>query len=568
MNNDPESANFFIKHGLQFCAQKPHEFIKKIKDIVETQQRNEDRAVFGKGQYRLREEFEHLGVDDHHRSQLSHLQMKKKLSLYLRAGMKEKKDVMAEDPGDENEENRSISEFEKAVRSSNILNVPAPILDGMISKAGDLFSTPGNVIQTPGATDGSYVVAGSANRIHSVKPGKGGSWTCDRTCINRFTKMCEHTLAVAHVSGSLKEFLAWFGRTRKRPNMMGMIEDGGPKSAGRKPSTRKRSNAKSRPINEYIDLLDREEHIRCESIAESAVDTSFPSMASFPFQQQRPAQPIASSSGIAYRSPSQSSSSHLMSSQQQVRPMTSCPGSVYRAPFQPRSTQSMSSQYQVRPTTSCPGSASRAPFQPRSIQSMSSQYQVRPTMSCPGSVSRFPFQSRSSHSMSSPYPVRPTTCCPGSVYRAPSHTSSVHSRLSSCQGTTTTPRQHYQRQLSGIARTPPTPVECYESTPRLVSAAESLVNGISEPLASVSAANGSTSLPNFWNDSNKFNLKWVSGTRVSKCYGCDGKINNPPEFLPDDLIIVYRDVREYRDRMTGQLQRSPSAQNVHFHLRA
>ena len=331
-NNDPESANFVIKHGLQFCAQKPHEFIQKIKDIVETQQRNEDRAVFGKGQYRLREEFQHLSVHDHHRSQLSHLQMKKKLSSYLKAGMKEKKNVMAEVPEDENEEKRSVSEFEMAVRTLNILNVPGPILDGMISKAGDLLSTPANVIQTPGATDGSYVVAGSANKIHSVKPGRGGSWTCDRTCINRSTKICEHTLAVAHVSGTLKEFLIWFGRTRKHPNMMGMVEDGGPKSAGKKPSTRKRSNIKSRPINEYVDIFYREEHGRHEkNMIQNAVDTSFPSMVPFPFTDQIStvfSQPIRPCSSSAYPAPLHSSSSHSMSSPYQVRPTTPSSSSV------------------------------------------------------------------------------------------------------------------------------------------------------------------------------------------------------------------------------------------------
>ena len=92
-NNDPESANFLIKHGLHFNAQKPHEFIEKIKNIVETQQRNEDRAVYGKGQYRLRKEFQHLGVDDYQRSQMTPLQIKKKLASYLNAGMDEKKDV-------------------------------------------------------------------------------------------------------------------------------------------------------------------------------------------------------------------------------------------------------------------------------------------------------------------------------------------------------------------------------------------------------------------------------------------------------------------------------------------
>jgi hypothetical protein len=40
-NNNPESTNFMIKHGLHFNACKPHEFVETIKNMVETQQRNE-----------------------------------------------------------------------------------------------------------------------------------------------------------------------------------------------------------------------------------------------------------------------------------------------------------------------------------------------------------------------------------------------------------------------------------------------------------------------------------------------------------------------------------------------
>ncbi len=71
----------------------------------------------------------------------------------------------------------------------------------------------------------------------------------------------------------------------------------------------------------------------------------------------------------------------------------------------------------------------------------------------------------------------------------------------------------------------------------------------------------------FYNTPTSFYLKWVNGTKVSKCCGCGGIIKNPPEKCPDDLIIFCRDIQEYRDRITGQLQRSSSAQNVHFHLR-
>ena len=65
-----------------------------------------------------------------------------------------------------------------------------------------------------------------------------------------------------------------------------------------------------------------------------------------------------------------------------------------------------------------------------------------------------------------------------------------------------------------------------------------------------------------------FGLKWVMGTTVSRCYGCGGEILNPPQAVPDDLVIVHKDIRQYRDRNTGQIQFTREPQNVHFHLKS
>lgn len=51
------------------------------------------------------------------------------------------------------------------------------------------------------------------------------------------------------------------------------------------------------------------------------------------------------------------------------------------------------------------------------------------------------------------------------------------------------------------------------------------------------------------------------------CNGCGKIITNPPETLPDDLVIVYCNFWQFRDRLSGQLQTSASPQNVHFHLK-
>ena len=53
-----------VKYGLHFDPQKPHVFIESVKDVIETQCRNEDRAIFGMGPYLQRKRFEHFLVND------------------------------------------------------------------------------------------------------------------------------------------------------------------------------------------------------------------------------------------------------------------------------------------------------------------------------------------------------------------------------------------------------------------------------------------------------------------------------------------------------------------------
>ena len=81
--------------------------------------------------------------------------------------------------------------------------------------------------------------------------------------------------------------------------MMDMVEESGPKTAGKKPSSRKRSNAKRKRIEQYVDLFDQNE--RNSTLRRPTIDTST-------FQQGYvPAQlPMASSSSIPEMQPSRS----------------------------------------------------------------------------------------------------------------------------------------------------------------------------------------------------------------------------------------------------------------------
>ena len=44
-------------------------------------------------------------------------------------------------------------------------------------------------------------------------------------------------------------------------------------------------------------------------------------------------------------------------------------------------------------------------------------------------------------------------------------------------------------------------------------------------------------------------------------------MENPPQSIPDDLVVVYQDRRQYREKETGQIRFTAESQNVHFHLR-
>ena len=53
-------------------------------------------------------------------------------------------------------------------KDSGINTVPLSVLERMFEKAKSLVRNDGMVLEKPGATDSSYIVAGSANRIFCV----------------------------------------------------------------------------------------------------------------------------------------------------------------------------------------------------------------------------------------------------------------------------------------------------------------------------------------------------------------------------------------------------------------
>ena len=74
----------------------PQDFIERVKGFINTQFRNEDRAVFGKGPYRLRKVFERYSVDDFQWGQLTAQQRLRKVDVFKKATMNDKEEFVEE----------------------------------------------------------------------------------------------------------------------------------------------------------------------------------------------------------------------------------------------------------------------------------------------------------------------------------------------------------------------------------------------------------------------------------------------------------------------------------------
>ena len=80
-----------VKYALNFEKQDPAKFINVVKEVIETQFRNEDRAVFGVGPYDLAEEFSHLGASKNTVSQLSTKERDELTDTFMNSGVEAKK---------------------------------------------------------------------------------------------------------------------------------------------------------------------------------------------------------------------------------------------------------------------------------------------------------------------------------------------------------------------------------------------------------------------------------------------------------------------------------------------
>lgn len=246
--NASETVNSIIKAHTLYKSSQLMELVGKLKEVIDEQEREVERAVIGRGKYEFKEEYSNLKVSEVKWFRMS----KEEREAHLRKVSREQL----------SSKNSPLScptplpiDFETVAAS---VTIPLPVLRGIWQKAEGLLSLPENISLAPGhPAKARMVVSHSGKRPHLVVPaGKSGQFKCDVECLNfKSVGLCSHTVAVAHVNNSLQQLIAWFVKTKKPPNFTTVATHSMPAGRGRKGSQAPRKRSNKPLVTDRVDRL-------------------------------------------------------------------------------------------------------------------------------------------------------------------------------------------------------------------------------------------------------------------------------------------------------------------------
>lgn len=220
-NNANESANARIKEKVNYKRSELHEFCKKMKELIDKQRREIERAfTMDTGSYKVAEKYSGKQHDpkswtkrsikykERFIRQIHKLPLEPPCSLIPSGAMAN--DVV-------------VGPKQLSVSWEDI-GLSEDLFSGMWLKAAKLAADPSSISDAPGpGLSTSKMVASSSNprKPHLVTCFKNGKITCD--CVNNSTKsLCAHALAVAERQGVIQQ-LVYQNQPRCKPLEFGTI---------------------------------------------------------------------------------------------------------------------------------------------------------------------------------------------------------------------------------------------------------------------------------------------------------------------------------------------------------
>ena len=244
--NSSESLNASLKKKMNFKETEWPEFNEAMKTFVTAQRDDIIRAVSGRGQYRLTQDYAYLSVTTQKWINMNSEQRKNALARFDSAKVKCHTVVLESLASTDPIPGTSCNEHLSITAEESGISLPFVTLSNMWKKAEEYLNASNLVLPAPGGNIKSKMVASrSGTTPHFVQAMPSGQYACDKNCIQwSSSHICSHTLVVAEVKKELDLFLRWYNGSDQEPNITKLAQVGLPSGRGRKGGVSKRKRCR------------------------------------------------------------------------------------------------------------------------------------------------------------------------------------------------------------------------------------------------------------------------------------------------------------------------------------
>lgn len=212
--NAVESINSLLKLRTDYKKQELTTFVIKLKELVEAQFAEVDRAIAGMGDYEVAKEYPNFQYSAARWCTMSEDQRKRVLQRFQSA---DPVAICADSQGESSSLPQGVPKNNDQSSTNPLtgLGIPHYIADMIWKSATALLQEDSNFVHAPGNVSQSWIVASSSGstcrprfvRVHQ------GHYECESDCTYFQTcKVCAHVVATAQRNGDLEKVTAWHKR--------------------------------------------------------------------------------------------------------------------------------------------------------------------------------------------------------------------------------------------------------------------------------------------------------------------------------------------------------------------
>ena len=148
--NASETANYMLKHKVNYKKSELSEFLTKLRQLIEDQQREVEKAIIGRGKFELRSQYRSWYVPETKWFSMSQSQRTSHLNKFAAASLSDVNESEINELciGRDNTLSSTLSVHVDSFASE--VRIPRPCLEGIWSKAAELLKTKNEYLKLQG----------------------------------------------------------------------------------------------------------------------------------------------------------------------------------------------------------------------------------------------------------------------------------------------------------------------------------------------------------------------------------------------------------------------------------